>query len=150
MNPERSSADRALELARKRPFDAQAYTVRGLESPADLARLRDGLVAFYEPIDAVELFAVEHIALAKLSLSRCARIEAGLIALAAQGRLDADSSRPGKSSTMETFRRYQTGAERIYRNAIRGFLLLRGAKRRAGKSSQAARGSTLPPSYPIH
>jgi hypothetical protein len=51
---------------------------------------------------------------------------------------------------METFRRYQTGAERIYRNAIRGFLSVRGAKRRAGKSSQAARGSTLPPSYPIH
>jgi hypothetical protein len=69
---------RSAQNARKYTFNSEYFAIVRLESPEIIANLRDDAVAFYQPVNSQELFAVERIALAQLSLLRCAVWEAGL------------------------------------------------------------------------
>ncbi len=91
-----------------------------IEQPEELARLREDLIAFYRPVNSLELMAVERIALARQSILRAARLESSLFA-----------NPPGKElhSVLQTeafkcFLRYQSQAERAYKRAIDELLSL--------------------------
>jgi hypothetical protein len=73
---------RSAQNARKHGFTASAFTVVRLEEPDALANLRSDAIAAYRPVNSQELFAVERIAIAQLSLLRCATLEAGLLTTA--------------------------------------------------------------------
>ncbi len=92
-----------------------------IETPEELARLREDLIAFYRPLNVRERLAVERVALAQQSLLRAARLESSLFA-----------NPPGKElhSVLETeafkfFLRYQAQAERTYKYAIDELMYLR-------------------------
>ncbi|HUB78484.1 MAG TPA: hypothetical protein VMB03_06800 [Bryobacteraceae bacterium] len=70
---------RSAQNARKHGFASSKYAVVRFEELDALTRLRDDAVAAYQPVNSQELFAVERIALAQLSLLRCAALEAGLL-----------------------------------------------------------------------
>ncbi len=67
---------------RKHNFAAAKFAVVRLEELDSLEKLRADAIAFYQPVNSQELFAVERIALAQQSLLRCAGLEAGLFTLA--------------------------------------------------------------------
>src|SRR5664279_1920509 len=69
---------RSAQNARKHGFTAFSYAVVRLEDLNEVANLKDDLVAFYQPVNSQELFAVERIALAQQALLRAARLESGL------------------------------------------------------------------------
>jgi hypothetical protein len=69
---------RSARNARKHGFTASTFAVVSLEGLNEVADLKDDLVAFYQPVNSQELFAVERIALAQQALLRVARLEAGL------------------------------------------------------------------------
>jgi hypothetical protein len=68
---------RSAQNARKHGFAAAAYTVIRFEDVAEVTALKDDLVAFYQPVNSQEHFAVERMALAQLAILRTARLEAG-------------------------------------------------------------------------
>ena len=68
---------RSAQNARKHGFTASKFAVVRLEELDSLANLRADAIAVYQPVNSQELFAVERIALAQLSLLRCASLEAG-------------------------------------------------------------------------
>ena len=85
-----------------------------IESPGELVRLREDLIAFYRPVNSQERLAVERIALAQQSILRAARLESSLF---------SDPPRKELHSLLETegfklFLRYQAQAERSYRRAV--------------------------------
>jgi hypothetical protein len=67
----------SAQNARKHGFTASKFAVVRLEELDSLANLRADAIAVYQPVNSQELFAVERIALAQLSLLRCASLEAG-------------------------------------------------------------------------
>jgi len=69
---------RAAQNAHKHGFASGAYTVVRLEDLDEVADLKDDAVAFYQPVNSQELFAVERIALTQQAMLRAARLEAGL------------------------------------------------------------------------
>ena len=69
---------RSAQNARKHGFASSKYAVVRFEEYDSLTKLRDDAIAVYRPANSQELFAVERIALAQLSLLRCAALEAGL------------------------------------------------------------------------
>ena len=69
---------RSAQNSRKHGFTASTFTVVRLEEIDEVERLRDDAIAFYQPINSQELFAVERIALAQQSMLRAARLEAGV------------------------------------------------------------------------
>ena len=69
---------RSAQNARKYTFNSEYFAIVRLESPEIIANLRDDAIALYQPVNSQELFAVERVALAQLSLLRCAAMEAGL------------------------------------------------------------------------
>jgi hypothetical protein len=68
---------RSAQNARKHGFTASTFTVVRLEELEEVAHLRDDAIAFYQPLNSQELYAVERIALAQQSMLRAARLEAG-------------------------------------------------------------------------
>jgi hypothetical protein len=68
---------RSAQNARKHGFTASTFTVVRLEELDEVAHLRDDAIAFYQPLNSQELYAVERIALAQQSMLRAARLEAG-------------------------------------------------------------------------
>ena len=64
---------RSAQNARRHGFTAFSYAVVRLEDLNEVANLKDDLVAFYQPVNSQELFAVERIALAQQALLRAAR-----------------------------------------------------------------------------
>jgi hypothetical protein len=69
---------RSAQNARKHGFASSKYAVVRFEELDALTNLRDDAIAVYQPVNSQELFAVERIALAQLSILRCAALEAGL------------------------------------------------------------------------
>ena len=69
---------RSTQNARKHGFTASTFAVVRLEDLQEVAHLKDDLVAFYQPVNSQELFAVDRIALAQHALLRAARLESGL------------------------------------------------------------------------
>ncbi len=103
------------------------------KSHQELARLREDLMAFYQPVNSQERLAVERIALAQQSILRAARLEASLFGVA-QGR--------ELHSVLETegfamFLRYHAQAEQIYRRAVEAFLAMK-AQRPRGPAPEPA------------
>ena len=74
--------------ARRHGFAATDYAVVRLEDLEAVARLKDDLVAVYQPVNSQELFAVELIALAQHALLRAARLESGLFTTCLNEALD--------------------------------------------------------------
>ncbi len=70
---------RSAQNARRHGFAAQHFTVAGVEEADAVAKLKDDLIAFYQPLNSQELFAIERIALAQHALLRPARLETGLL-----------------------------------------------------------------------
>ena len=56
---------RSAQNSRKHGFTASTFTVVRLEEIDEVERLRDDAIAFYQPLNSQELFAVERIALAQ-------------------------------------------------------------------------------------
>jgi hypothetical protein len=89
------------------------------ESPEEVARLREDLIAFYRPINSQERFAIERIALAQQSLLRVARLETQLFAVP-----DAELLAIMGSDSYKLFLRHQAQAERAYKCALDELTLL--------------------------
>jgi hypothetical protein len=69
---------RSAQNSRKHGFTASIFAVVRLEELDEVARLREDLIACYQPVNSQELFAIERIALAQQSLLRAARLENGM------------------------------------------------------------------------
>jgi hypothetical protein len=69
---------RFSQNARQHSFHPKNYSLVRLEPIDILANLRADLVACYQPVNSQELFALERVALAQLSLLRSAALENGL------------------------------------------------------------------------
>jgi hypothetical protein len=69
---------RSAQNSRKHGFTASTFAVVRLEEIDDVARLREDLIACYQPVNSQELFAIQRIALAQQALLRTARLESGL------------------------------------------------------------------------
>ena len=79
---------RSAQNACKHGFTASSFAVIRLEELDEVARLKDDLVAVYQPENAQELFAVERIAIAQQALLRSARLESGLFTYCIDESLD--------------------------------------------------------------
>jgi hypothetical protein len=69
---------RSAQNARKHGFTAASFSVLPIEDVDELKTFRAEAVHVYQPVNSEELFAVERIALSKLSILRAARLEAGM------------------------------------------------------------------------
>src|SRR5689334_2077142 len=69
---------RSAQNARKHGFTASTFAIVRLEELDEVERLKEDLIAVYQPVNPQELFAIERIALAQQSLLRAARLETGL------------------------------------------------------------------------
>ena len=65
--------------ATKHGFTSSSFAVVRLEDLDEVARLKDDLLAVYQPENPQEVFAIERLALAQHNLFRIARLEAGLM-----------------------------------------------------------------------
>ena len=79
---------RSAQNARRHAFTPADYSVVRLEDLEAVARLKDDLVAVYQPVNSQELFAIERIALTQHALLRCARLESGLFTTSLNEALD--------------------------------------------------------------
>ena len=68
---------RSAQNARKHQFTGSTFAVVRLEDLQEVARLRDDLIALYQPVNSQELFALERVALAQHAILRGARLESG-------------------------------------------------------------------------
>jgi hypothetical protein len=113
-----------------------------IESPEELARLREDLIAFYRPVNSQERIALEHVAHAQQSMFRAARLETSLF-----------TAPPGKElhSILETeafkfFLRFQAQAERAYRRALDEFSALQASRKpQPGPGASASKPHAVPP-----
>jgi hypothetical protein len=138
-------------VARTHFFDPSGFVAVRAEDIDAVANLKANLVALYQPVNSEELFAIERIALARHSLLRTYRIEAGFITLGLEEALEVPGNprilknpeltnglkvTPGQNhnywtaagfcqlnrkSDWQFFLRYQAQAERLYRRAIEDF-----------------------------
>ena len=76
--------------ARKHGFCSAKFSVVRMEELDALQNLRVDAIRAYRPVNSQELFAVERIALAQLTLLRCAELEAGLFTAALNDTLRPD------------------------------------------------------------
>ncbi len=112
-----------------------------IDPPEELARLREDLMAFYQPANSQERIAVERIALAQQSILRAARLETSLFT--------SPAAAEGLHTILETegfknFLRYQAQAERAYRRAVAELMHLE-AQRPAVPLPQRPVAPTLQP-----
>jgi hypothetical protein len=96
---------RAAQNARKHDFNPDPFSI---------ANLRADAIAFYRPVNAQELFAVERMAIAQESLLRVAALEAGVFT----NFLDEEMR---QSTAITAFLRLQAETEREYRRAVEDF-----------------------------
>ena len=120
---------RSAQNARKHGFTASTFAVVRLEDLNEVANLRDDLVAFYQPLNSQELFAVERIALAQQALLRAARLEAGLFTASLNEVLDL-RDRPAIMTDPDLVCEIE-----VTRPQTRNFLLGEGFWRSVGKSN---------------
>jgi hypothetical protein len=69
---------RSARNSRKHGFAATSCAVVFTEEVDAVARLREDLIALYQPVNSQELFALERMALAQISMLRAAQLEASL------------------------------------------------------------------------
>src|SRR5882724_9960175 len=83
----RSSAN-----ARTHGFTPSTFAVVRLEELDEVARLKQDIVAVYQPVNSQELFALEQLALAQQTMLRAARLESGLFTTCLQTALNDDDT----------------------------------------------------------
>ena len=120
---------RSAQNARKHGFTAAAYAVVRLEDVNEVANLKDDLIAFYQPVNSQETFAVERMALAQQAILRAARLEAGLFTACLNEVLDL-RDRPMVMTDSDL-----AGDIEVTRPQNRNFLLGEGFRRSVGKSN---------------
>ena len=81
---------RSAQNARKHGLASANFAVIRLEELDAIARLKDDLLAVYQPVNSQELFAVERIALAQQALLRSATLETGLFTCCLNETLQRD------------------------------------------------------------
>src|SRR5258708_2186032 len=69
---------RSAQNACTHRFTASTFAVVRLEELDEIARLKQDLVAVYQPVNSQELFALEQMALAQHTMLRAYRLESGL------------------------------------------------------------------------
>jgi hypothetical protein len=69
---------RSAQNARRHGFTAATFAVLRIEDVHELETLRAEAIHVYQPVNSEELFAVERMALCKLSIFRAARLEGGM------------------------------------------------------------------------
>jgi hypothetical protein len=131
---------RSSQNARKYSFTPGNFAVVRVENPELVENLRADAIATYQPVTSQEIFAVERIALAQLSMLRLSAMEAGLFSnyldeamnspeqpVPSDGQWAANGFRrvAQQSNVVALFLRYQAQAERLYRRAIDDFTRLR-------------------------
>jgi len=79
---------RSSRNARTHGFTASTFTVVRLEELDEIARLKQDIVAVYQPVNSQELFALEQMALAQQTMLRAARLESGLFTTCLQMALN--------------------------------------------------------------
>jgi len=122
---------RSAQNARKHGFTASTFAVVRLEDLQEVANLKDDLVAFYQPVNSQELFAVERIALAQQALLRAARLESGLFTTCLNSCYDPF----GEPMVLMNEELAGNGDIEITRAQNRNYLLGEGFHRMAGKSN---------------
>ena len=122
---------RSAQNARRHGFTAFSYAVVRLEDLNEVANLKDDLVAFYQPVNSQELFAVERIALAQQALLRAARLESGLFTTCLNSCYDPF----GEPIVLMNEELAGNGDIEITRAQNRNYLLGEGFHRMAGKSN---------------
>jgi len=120
-------------IARNYTFDPADFAVPSLDEVATIASLRAAAIETYQPINSQELFAVEQIALAQLSVLRFARLEAGLFhQWLTTGKIEPSQPflvpkrRAGNPGSL--FLRYKTQTHRLFRLAIEDFERLKATR----------------------
>ncbi len=81
---------RSAQNARKHGFTATTFAVVRLEELDEVARLREDLIAVYQPANSQELFAIERIALAQQALLRVERLHTGMCTTCLNEALDGN------------------------------------------------------------
>ncbi|HTX39634.1 MAG TPA: hypothetical protein VME43_31660 [Bryobacteraceae bacterium] len=112
-----------------------------IETPEELARLREDLLAFYRPVGSQERLAVERVAFAQQSMLRAARLETSLFASSPEGELHTIL----ETEAFKVFLRYQAQAERSYRYAVKELRSLQAERGLAPPAPQPAAPSLKPP-----
>ena len=85
---------RSAQNARRHGFTASTFSVLRMEEVDQLENLRAEAIHVYKPVNSEELFAVERIALCKLSILRAARLEAGMFVDVLRISLNDDNLTP--------------------------------------------------------
>ena len=167
---------RASQNSRKHGLAAATFTASSIEDTDQLANLIDDAVAFYQPQNSQEQFAVERIAICQLALLRAYRFEAGAITdcFAAACRtppemtFEADidqmnnhalfggfQHRARESAAWSLLLRYQAQADRQYRRAVEDFERLAAQRPEIpnepipGPQLEETTPETAPPDEPI-
>src|ERR1017187_4301526 len=122
---------RSAQNARKHGFTASTFAVVRLEDLNEVAHLKDDLLAFYQPVNSQELFALERIALAQHALLRAARLESGLFTTCLNSCYDPF----GEPMVLMNEELAGNGDIEITRAQNRNYLLGEGFHRMAGKSN---------------
>src|SRR6202011_4562233 len=98
-NAAKSTGPRTLEgkahsaqNARTHGFTASTFTVVRLEDLDEIANLRTDLIAFYQPVNSQELFALESVALAQQEMRRVARLGSGIFPVCLDMSLNYDGT----------------------------------------------------------
>ena len=79
----------SAQNARRHGFTASAFAVVRLEDLDEVAHLRADLVSVYRPVNSQEVFALERMAIAQLTILRAARLESGLFTTCLNETLNA-------------------------------------------------------------
>ena len=85
---------RSAQNARTHGFTASSFAVLRIEDVDELKTLRAEAIHVYQPVNSEELFAIERIALCKLSILRAARLEAGMFTDILRMSLNDDNVTP--------------------------------------------------------
>ena len=121
----------SAQNARKHGFTGSTFAVVRLEDLQEVAHLKDDLVAFYQPVNSQELFAVDRIALAQHALLRAARLESGLFTTCLNSCYDPF----GEPMVLMNEELAGNGDIEITRAQNRNYLLGEGFHRMASKSN---------------
>src|ERR1700692_4530513 len=78
--------------ARTHGFTASSFAVVRLEDLDEIARLKQDIVAIYQPVNSQELFALEHMAILQQTMLRAARLESGFFTRCLETALNHDDS----------------------------------------------------------
>ena len=115
---------RSSQNARKHSFSPENFAVVRLEEVHVIADLRADAMAFYQPLNSQELFAVERIALSQQSLLRCAALENGLFTVCLNEVMNAEGLPVG-----QLLSEVLTHSLEVTRGQNRNFCLAKGFSR---------------------